>query len=443
MKKITAFLIAFIATFSIFATSLPTQARFTPPFEVNSEAAIVVDIESGDVIYEKNSESKVSPGVLVQIVTAAVSLQQAADPSAVEVTAIPSVFDDIYGGALYTADIRRGETMSLEDFLYAMMIQSSFEAAHSIAYHFGDGDPQVFVDMLNNFAIEADALSTRFANSYGGNSEEAVTTVSDMVKIIKAAFEVSGFSDLAYSTSYTLPATSYTGERLMIPNNTLLRKNNADFIDGAMGIKAGTTGDSGRTFATVVTIDNIDYLIIATGGDVYDDSGALLAENTAAEDINALVDWIDDSFTLSAVATKGDVLAEISVVGSDERDIVLLAASQDFITLIPDEGDESSVLKVYNLPEYIEAPVEVGDEIGSVSFMLAGEEIGRVSLISSEAVAYSPVTGLFDFIDSILSSPYFWIIIGILLLAVLLYLYATLKNNKGKVKRANTRRRIK
>ncbi len=443
MKKITAFLFAFIAIFSIFATTLTASARFTPPFDVNSEAVIVVDLESGDVIYEKNSETKVSPGVLVQIVTAAVSLEHEPDPAAVEVTAFPSVFDDIYGEALYTADIRRGETLSLLDFLHAMMIQSSFEAAQSIAYHFGDGDPQNFVDMLNNFAIDSDALSTRFTNAYGGNNEAAVTTMSDMVKIITAALEIPGFSELAFSTSYTLPETSYTGERLMIPNNTLLRKNSGDFINGAMGIKAGTTADSGRTFATIVEIDNVDYLIIATGGAVYDTDGALLPSNTAADDISALVDWIDDSFKLTAVATKGDILAEVSVVGSDERDIVLLAASEDFITLIPDEGDESSVLKVYNLPEFVEAPVEIGDEIGSVSFMIAGEEIGRVSLISSESVSYSPVTGLFDFINDIFSSIYFWIVIGILLLAVAIYIYATLKNNKGKVNRKTTRRKLK
>ncbi len=441
MKKLTAILTAFLTAVLLIVVPFTTHARFTPPFTVGSEAAIVVDLESGDIIYEKNADSKVPPGVLVQIVTAAVALEQESDPSSVEVTALAAVFDDIYGGALYTADIRRGETLSLEDMLYAMMIQSSFEAAHSIAYHFGDGDPEDFVDMLNNFAIETDALSTRFANSYGGNSEDAVTTMNDMVSIIKAALEIPGFTELAFSTSYTLPATSYTGERLMIPNNTLLRKNSNDYIAGAMGIKAGTTGDSGRTFATIVTIDSIDYLIIATGGAVYDESGALLPTNTAADDISALVDWINSDFILSAVATEGEVLAEVAVVGSDDRDIVLLASAEDFITLIPDEGDESSVLKVYNLPEYVEAPVNVGDEIGSISFMLAGEEIGRVPLIAAESVAYSPVTGLFDFLDDILSSPYFWIIIGILLLAVAIYIYATVRNNKGKVKRGTKHRR--
>lgn len=439
-KKALCLSIALCMLFTFLCPSLPARA-FEPEVPVQCPSAYVLNLETGTIVYQKGADEQRDVATLTQVVTAALVLRNYDKLKDAQIT-IPSwINNTLYGrNGVYTADIRAGETLSGENLLYALFIQNSMEAAYALAEYLGDGDVNNFVQMMNDYAAEAGAANTVFKNPAGLYEEGQHSTVRDMAKIIsKAMNEDERFLEMSNTYSYTLPATSKTGQRVLAQLNYLINSTTSYYVSSANGIKAGWNNNSGRCVATLGSKNGYNYLIVLAGGEVYDESGAFLSQNVALVDAKNLLSWAFTSFTVKQIAKAGDPITEVPLRYSLASDHLSLAPNADFYALLPKGADETTVQKVFEVPEAVNAPVNLGQEVGTLIFKLADEEIGRVTLVACDEAGLSQGVFLLDFITNLFTSVWFLVILAVvLILILLLWFFAATRRkakNRYKVKR--------
>ena len=167
-------LLPLLLTFGILLSfcSLPAKAfAFTPPFTIQSESGIVLNLDTNMIIYEKNADKQQMPAHLAQIVTALVVLDACDDLDGTKITMSQNPMSYFYD---YTnqedvryADIMAGDTFSVREYLYAMLLESSCESAEILADYFGDGNEVQFVKKMNEKAAEIGCVGTNFTNPTG------------------------------------------------------------------------------------------------------------------------------------------------------------------------------------------------------------------------------------------------------------------------------------
>ncbi|MDF2567049.1 MAG: D-alanyl-D-alanine carboxypeptidase, partial [Oscillospiraceae bacterium] len=299
MKKFKR-IVACLAVFSIFLSSIPAYAAFTPTHPVNSQAAYMVNTDTGTVIYEKNADKRMYPASLTKIMTAIIAMEQTKDLDKTVVTAPSYIFDELYGQNASNADIRQGEKVTMRDLLYACILPSACEAGSIIADYIGKGSIPDFTAMMNEKAKELGATGTNFVNAHGLFDASQYTTAKDMYLITKYAMSVPGFLEIAGTYKHTMKATNKHSEKRNIYHTNLLLKNNGTnpyYYPYAKGIKTGTLDESGRNLISIASKDGYNYLLVTLGAPMSDPSGKILCYNDA---IN-LYEWAFSRFKVKAI----------------------------------------------------------------------------------------------------------------------------------------------
>ena len=139
-KFLNIFLVAVMAI-SIFSfpASAASSAKYDLGFDVNAKAYIVVSLDTGETVFEKDADRQYTPASLTKLMTAYVVMKNVEDLDGTMVTAPASVYDELYGTNSSTADIRKGETLSVRQLLYALLLPSANEAANILADYVGNG----------------------------------------------------------------------------------------------------------------------------------------------------------------------------------------------------------------------------------------------------------------------------------------------------------------
>ncbi|MBR1553905.1 MAG: D-alanyl-D-alanine carboxypeptidase, partial [Oscillospiraceae bacterium] len=247
MKKIKKLLSVFLSVLMVccFCTSLTGQAvSFTPNFEINSAACVLINTDTGEILYEKNADVQYMPGSLVQIMEAALILDKYTDLNTQIVCdseLIKRYQETEFADDLRYADIYEGDVLTVEELLYAMMLTSSCEASVLLANHYGNGSVASFVDMMNAKAKEIGCTQTNFTNVTGIYDISQQTTARDMTKITQYALSVSKFLNFASAVSYA-PETQNSerhkmDEWIWTHSNAMMQENSAYYLEGVKGIK--------------------------------------------------------------------------------------------------------------------------------------------------------------------------------------------------------------
>lgn len=299
-KLILPFLIITMIIGMILPCSLKAEAyTFTPPFTIKSNAGIIMNLDSGTVIYEKNADHQEMPAHLAQIMTAIVVMENCSD---IDNTTITLDIDaDIYFQNLAASDdiryaeIGTGDTLTVTEYLYAMLLTSGCDAAYALSNFIGNGSTEAFVKMMNDKAVEIGCTGTHFVNATGLYDKYQITTARDMMLITKYALEkVPRFREISTANLYNTTSKSKTVSYAMNGwawkhSNTMTEKDNLFYYEGASGIKTGNLNDYGRNLITLATRDGITYLVILLGAPFEDEEGELRFYHI--EDAEELLDW--------------------------------------------------------------------------------------------------------------------------------------------------------
>ena len=231
--------------------------------QLYAASAILIEAESGRVVFEKNCDQIMFPASTTKILTGLIALERGDldQECTVSESAITFYEDDVT-----TADLREGEKMKLRDLLYATLVKSANDAANVVAEAVA-GDLNNFVNMMNQKVAEIGCTNTHFTNPNGLHNDNHYTTARDMAMITRAAMKNETFREMVATRSYTAPATNLmrsrtwtNSNRLMVPSTS--ENNNKYYFPDAIGVKTGTTTKAGYCFVGAARRDGVELISV-------------------------------------------------------------------------------------------------------------------------------------------------------------------------------------
>lgn len=437
LKTCSALMLALAMLFC----SVPAQAAYTPDFNLQSETVLLINLDTGKVMYEKNADEKVYPASLTKIMTAILALENVEDLDNTKVAMKQYIQDMLYGTNASLGGILLGEEVSIRGLLYASMLQSANEASLMIGDYLGDGSLTQFAEMMNEKAKEIGCTATNFVNPNGLFDENHYTTARDMAKIAAYAMKIPEFVEIVNTVSMDIGPTNMHDSLVEITTNKVIVPSSIYYNPAVSGIKTGTLDESGRCFVSTASKDGFTYLLVVMGAPLYDENGEFMDEIISFKETNQLYNWVFDNFKVKTIMEKGRYIADIPVRLSYQKDVVGLVSDQRLTALIPADVETGSVQLVPNLPESIDAPVKKGDKIGTVKLILAGEELGEADLVANESVEMSKILYYYDQAMQLMN--HFWVKFAIIFVILLFITYIVLMVmiNKQRGKRRFRKRR--
>ena len=418
-------------------TTNVTAAAANAP-ATNAEAALLISPDSGMVLYEKNADERRYPASTTKIMTALLVLENVADLNET-VTAQASDFETLEADSS-SAGIKEGETVTVEDLLYGLMLPSGNEAAYMLARHVA-GSYEAFVDMMNKRAEELGCTGTHFVNPCGLHDDNHYTTARDLYKIAYAAMQDETFADIADTVQWNMSKTNMQEERKVLTTNQLIFSSYQPWAYAyCKGIKTGHTSEAGNCFVGYAEYGDAKLYSVVMGCD----SSSLEYSNIPASftDTKALFEWGFESFTSKTLAKQGDTVGSVNVRLSTDTDQLVLTVKNDLVSLLPADLDVEDLGEPQiTAPESVNAPIKAGDVIGSATYSYNGTTYGTVELVALSDVERSTVLYYADLLSNFFQSTVFKVIL--IVLAVFVVLYILFNLTFGGMRRRNQRKKMR
>lgn len=333
--------VVFAVIFSIFATNA---------FCLSAKSCVVLDVLKNEIVYEKNGEAPMLFASTTKIMTAMVALEL------YDVDTVVKVKDEwtgIEGSSMY---LKPGESVSVLELLYGLMLNSGNDAAVALASIY-NGSPKDFVTLMNAKAIEIGAFKTFFENPNGLDGKNHKTTAEDLAVIAAEALKNPVFRKIAGTQSIKI------GDRYFSNHNKLLRLD-----ENIIGIKTGFTKKAGRCLVSAYEDGGRQYIIVTLNApDDWNDHLSLYRQYGKCGTVKELV--------------KSTFEAEIPVAGTGKT-VTVCSRSGFSASVLPEERVE---IKVRG-PRFIYGNREKGDKYGEISIFLDGKCIKNIDLIYKDNV---------------------------------------------------------
>ena len=345
---------------------------------VTAEAAILIDGNTGNLLFGKNVDKAVFPASTTKIMTAIVALDEVKNGEISleqELVLSKEAYDTLAADGSSIA-LKVGETMPLKNLLEGLLIASGNDAAVVIAQGVA-GSIESFVERMNQKAKELGLESTHFVNPHGLHDPQHYTTPKDMSKMALVAMKNETFRGIVECAHIYLPATNMSDKRYFINTNNLVSRMRYPyyFYDYATGIKTGSTSEAG--YCLVSSAEKGDKFVI----------GAIFGASDLAvshyESKDVLEHGLTD-FSAQRLAKRDDIFGEVKVKqAADGTDHILLSAEENLDALFPNGGNVEKVEVVTEIPEKVYAPIYSGQVLGKAIFNYNGNKVGEVNLIST------------------------------------------------------------
>lgn len=346
-------------------------AEDSATLNIGSPVALLMDMTTGKILYEKNPKERRSPASLTKVMTAIIVLENC------ELTDVATVsYDSVMSlsSGYVTANLQVGEELTIEQLLYVLMVGSSNDAAIVLAEHVS-GSVESFSELMNQKAIELGCLDTNFVNPNGVHDENHYSTAYDLAIISQYAMKNETFRKLVSTTSYKLPITNKyeTEDRLFTTTNELLIVNNNNRTDNyyykyATGIKTGFTTPAGNCLIASTSRDGLEFISIVMGAGQTEDGYSQRYLDTIS-----LLDYGYETYTIKQVYDKGSIAQTTKVKkATRETKRLDLILEKNITVLIKKENSSNALLPTVELNENLKAPIKQGDAVGTISYTVDG-----------------------------------------------------------------------
>lgn len=441
LKKFIAVLMASIILISSFAMS--ASASFNSLLETEADIVLLVNTDSETVIFDKNANKRSAPASLTKIVTCMLVLENCDDLS-VPVTCKRECLDGLYAQNAATAGIITGETLTIEELLYCLMLPSAADAANILADYVGGGMDD-FVVMMNDFVKKLGCKNTNFINAHGLDGDGgAYTTANDLYIITKYALKNTTFRELTSTVYHEIePTEKYPYKRYLHNTNKIMRSGFADYYHEAVsGVKTGTSADAGYCVITTASQNGYNYLLIVMNAPQYDIDGDGVDENVAFTDTKKIYNWAFDNIELTKVTDPSQVVTVVDVEYNSKVDHLRLLPAEELSALVP-TGTQTGSLTVRPIesetPKTVKAPIKKGDVLGKAEVLYGEEIVATVDLVAGEDVDLNIFLMIIGIIKNIFSTTVFKILFSIFAVLVIIYILLIIRKNRIKAKRKKIR----
>lgn len=364
-------------------------------FKTPVGAAILLEMNTGKILYSKDGDEQKFPASLTKIMTCMVALELCDLNDIVTVSA--SAIEGLEPGIEMDKDhhLQPGEEIRMEDLLYYIMLESANEGCRVLAQHLC-GTEAAFVELMNKKAQELGCTNTHFVTVSGLHDEKHYTTANDLMKITVEALKNETFRTITSTATYDLPATNKQEGRMLSSTNQLINDKMASnyfYYSKASGVKTGYTTPAGRCLVATASNDNLNLLsIVLACQEIVDESLGIPVQRSFPETIN-LFEWGFKNHQIVTVASTLYPIAEIPVNMAAGSQSIALAPAQEIRTLVKSNYDPEKVMLDVSLNSpSVDAPVEAGQVLGVVTVLYEGEILGTCDLAAITGVSRSEIT---------------------------------------------------
>lgn len=337
--------------------------------EVEAPYAIVMEASTGTVLYEKDADVQSYPASITKIMTTLLALENSSLDEIVTFSA-----DAVYKNEGDTSHIWRDvdEQMTMEQCLYAIMLESANECSYAVAEHVTDGDYQKFIDMMNEKARELGCTNTNFNNCNGLPDEQHVTTCRDMALISRAAIQNDTFRKIAGTLRYTIPPTNkHTDDTYLNNHHQMIstHQTRENLYDYCIGGKTGWTPDAGNTLVSYAEKDGMTLICVVMkcqAGGQY-------------RSTRALFDYCFENFKMCNVAQNETRFQNKQASGSS-----LFIEGEAFAKL-----DTSAQIVLPKTAEFADTDTQVSYDnvtdgmLGTLVYNYGGRQVGTANVVTT------------------------------------------------------------
>jgi D-alanyl-D-alanine carboxypeptidase (penicillin-binding protein 5/6) len=356
---------------------------YTVPPKVTAKSAILIDVKTGDVLYEKKADVERAPASCTKIMTALLAIENLGLDDILTVTEESC---NIEGSSV---GLVPGEEIRAEDMFYAALLESGNDAATALAVGV-DGSVEEFAARMNERARQLGLTHTHFVNPHGLNDPEHYTSARDLAFIAREAMKNDNFRTYVTTYEHTMPPTNIQPERLLHNSNRMLYDENrkvtvygekvsVKYPDG-LGIKTGYTSDAGSCLVSGVSrngLELISVILKSEGMDMYADTMSLLEYGL-------------HNFEEVTYMKKGDVMFERPLANSDQKSMNFVLAEDLTVTVNKNESSSYAVdgeITQVATEGGLTAPIKAGDVFGQAWVKDAdGRMIATADLVAQSSV---------------------------------------------------------
>ncbi len=445
MKKgLVKFLCSLIAAVSLLSPFVVSATEFPGAPEVASSSALVFNLETEEILYQKNTDGRLDPAAFTKLMTALLAFEYRAQNGNIDVVVKEEMLSSAGGTSM---NLKVEENISFDDLLSGLVVQNANDAALVIASVVG-GNITSFVEKMNDRAKALKMENTYYSNPTGVDSATMYTTLSDVLLLCKALYRVNDFMLLSEKEKVTIPATNLTGERVYTNKNALVPYSYVldYYMSGVRGMVAGFTPRAGYCVATVREKKASKNLVIVSGGMDRSELGNG-TDISSYRDAKNLMEWAEDNFAVREVVPASKVVCERKVRLASGVDHMILITGKAFVKLLPVNVDLEKEIRteIRTDKKTYTAPIIEGTSYGKMDIIYEGQVIGTVPLVARSNIGLSRWLVAWDAVKGFFShGPAKVVLILVILSCVfyVLYLFYTVfaqyrKQNKARQRAIN------
>ncbi len=340
--------------------NLQANAPIGEKLQINAKSAILIEYNTGKILYESNADEKLAPASITKIMTLILVMEAIEDKRlSLEDQITASEHAASLGGSQIW--LEPGEVMTVDELLRATVIASANDATVALAEAVS-GSEESFVLKMNEKAAELGLKDTNFVNSYGLDADGHLTTAHDVAVMSKELMKHELIRQYTEKTMDSLRG----GESELVNTNKLIR-----YYDGCFGLKTGTTSKAGSCLSAIAERNGLTLIAVVLGAPSSKDrfSGT-----------QKLLDYGFANYSFTETKADTSEFSDIPVRRGTTR-FVTPTVTEKFFALLR-KGDESKLTQTFELSEELVAPVKAGDTVGYVHIYLGEEELGVIPIIA-------------------------------------------------------------
>lgn len=354
-----------------------TVAVMAGDLEVNAEAAVVMDADSGRLLYAQNPDKRLANASTTKIMTALLTLEQ---PNQDRYFTVDSDAIQVEGT---TMGLQPGDSVTLHQLAAGMLLPSGNDAANAAAVEIA-GSEEAFVRLMNQRAAELGLQNTQYRNPSGLDAEGHYSSARDLATLAAHALENEDFADIVSKQEIRMAFGNPPYNRSLYTTNKLLER-----YPYAIGVKTGYTDDAGLCLVTAAEKDGTRLIIVTLNG---------------KDDVNTHMRLYEHFFPLLARVDLSGFTEGLSVpvTGGTRDSVAAVPAAEPEAALLEREYDE--LTREVELPQFVYAPVQAGQVLGEIRLLSGDKVVWQSALVADSDVPAltRERQGILEFIGSLL-----------------------------------------
>ncbi|WP_336513008.1 D-alanyl-D-alanine carboxypeptidase family protein [Clostridium sp. Cult2] len=349
--------------------TIPSNSFAEDQLNINAKSAILMDYNTGEVIYEKNPHEKLPPASISKIMTLLLGMEalETGKINLSDKVRISAHASGMGGSQLW---LEEGEIQTVEDLFKSITIRSANDASVALAEHIA-GSEEIFVQMMNEKAKSLGMKNSNFMNASGLPDENHYVSAYDVALMSAELLKHKSIHNwLTVYMDEILVGKKKDKVQSLVNTNRLIKD-----YEGTTGIKTGSTKEAKYCLSASAKRGNLQLIAVTMGSET---------SKIRFEESMRLLDYGFANYDSITLGKKGDVLGKVQVHKGNIPYIEVILERDSYILI--SKGKEGNISKEILLPEFLESPIEEGQEIGHLIIKLDGNEVDKINLVSKVGV---------------------------------------------------------